>query len=83
VSDRLPLSDAAPPSPEPPDLGRRLSAFIVSAALGTSHDALSREFGVTLIEIDRLLRKHGQPPRILRRPPAPPPSLFVYRKSRR
>lgn len=83
MSDRLPLPDTAPPAPEPPDLGRRLAAFIVAAALGTSHDALSREFGVTLIEIDRLLRKHGQPPRILRRPPAPTPSLFAYRKSRR
>lgn len=77
------LLPPAPP-PEPPDLGRRLAAFLVAVACGLSRDRLAVEFRVTLIEIDRLLRKHGEPPRILLRPPAAPaPSLFRHRKSRR
>lgn len=73
----------APSLPEPPDLGRRLSRFIVRAACGASHHQLAREFGLTLIEVDRLLWKHGEPPRIVQpRPPSSAP-LFKLRKHRR
>lgn len=71
------------PLPEPPDLGRRLAAFLVAVACGVSRDRLSAEFGLSLIEIDRVLRKHGDPPRIRMRIAPPAPSLFHPRKSRR
>lgn len=82
MADRLPLLDEGRALPEPPDLGRRLARFIVRAACGASHLELAREFGLTLIEVDRVLRKHGEPPRILhRRAPSPAP-LFPLRKGR-
>ncbi len=58
------MSDAV--LPPPPDLGRRLARFIVRCALGATNAELSREFGLTLIEIDRLRFTHGDPPRIVR-----------------
>lgn len=74
----------APPLPEPPDLGRRLAAFLVAVSCGVSRDRLAAEFNVTLIEIDRLLRKHGDPPRMrMRIAPPPAPTLLRYGKSRR
>ena len=83
MSERLPLLLDAAPLPEPPNLGRRLARFIVRAACGASHHELAREFGLTLIEVDRVLFTHGEPPRILqRRPPSPAP-LFPMRKGRR
>lgn len=75
---------SSPPPPEPPDLGRRLAAFLVAVACGVGRDRLTAEFGVTAIEIDRLLRKHGDPPRMrLRIAPPAAPSLLRYGKSRR
>jgi len=55
------FADAAPP----PDLGARLSRFIVRRALGARREALAREFGITELEVHRLLVAHGEPPRVI------------------
>lgn len=55
------LADETPP----PDLGPRLARFIVRRALGARRDALAREFGITELEVHRLLIAHGEPPRVI------------------
>lgn len=56
--------ESQPGDPPCPDIGTRLSRFLVHRAIGRSYAELERAFNLSYEQVRLLLARHGEPPRL-------------------